>query len=411
MKKHPMFGRKKPRYYVIKKASLDFAGHAYWEPRPADVEKYGVERRSLGHHSFGAMALADQHNQKLDALKMRSDAPRREPNPYNRGSFGKFYWRWSKKTHHKLAKASQQEWDTAWKRIGPFFQHRQLSAITPADIEDFVEELEGGKDPATAVTEYVRWRTINKLREIFNAAVAYRLIESSPCGTVDNPKPDGRTQIWLPHEVPILIKTAEDEGCPNMALALRLIYTCALSPIDSHTATVEMLVKDPGGYYLRRERSKMEGRKRKRRGIEADLPKDLYDDLMAHARRGNPDVDPHPKAVILVRDRTGKPYVDKSDFSADFKEIRDKAFPEEALKPRNKQRLLIDIRRTANVEAQLGGATASERAKLLANSIDTDDQLHKTYTPETAALTRQIAKQREAGRQALSEATRQEKAG
>lgn len=410
-KRHHMFGRSKPRYYVVKKATDDFSGHAYWEPKPADVERFGVERKSLGHHSFGAMALADQLNQKLDALRMRKDAHRHEPNPFPRGSFGKFYWKWSKKTHHKLSPASQDEWDTAWKRIRPHFASLQLSAITPGDIEDFADHLDGVKDPDTAVTEYVRWRTINKLREIFNAAVAYRLIEASPCGTVENPKPDGRTQIWLPHEVPKLIQTAEESGCPNMALAIRLIYTCALAPIDSHTATVEMLVADAEGYHLRRERTKMEGRKRKRRGIEADLPKDLYDDLLAHARRGDPNATPHPKAFILVRDRTGKPYIDKSDFSTDFRAIRDKAFPDEHLKPRNKQRLAMDLRRTANVEAQLGGATREERAKLLANSIDTNDQLHKTYTPDTAALTRQIAKKREEGRKLLGEASGQEKAG
>lgn len=404
--RHVMFGRVKPRYYVIKKASLTFSGYAYWDPRPCDVEKYGVERKALGHHSFGAMALADQHNQKLDALRNRESAERFDPNPYARGTFGKFYWKWTHRpAFYKLARDTQGEWERVWRRLEPRFAHRQLSQITPGDIESYADQLDA--DPN--VTHYTRWRTINKLREIFNAAVAYQLIQQTPCGTIDNPAPDGRHQIFKPWEMMALINKAKEIGQINMWLAIRVMYEAALSPVDAHTLTPDMLIKDADGFHIRRERTKLEGRKNKRPGLETSISAELYNDLMAHAA---PDgAIPHPKARIILADRTGKPYVFKSKFSSDFKAVRDLALPEENARPREKQRFAIDIRRTANVEAELGGASREDRAKFLANSIDKDDRLHTTYTPATAAATRRIQKLREEGRKALGEAKPQEKAG
>ncbi|MBI1359832.1 MAG: hypothetical protein GC155_06050 [Alphaproteobacteria bacterium] len=389
-----MTHRKRPRYYVVKKGV-----HAYWEPKKTDCERYGLERVSLGHDGFGAMAVAEQHNKKLDALRQNRMAPRNEANPWPRGSFGKFWWKWSHRpAFYKRADKTQQELRDAWKRIGPKLGNLQLRAIMPSDIEAFVEHLN-----EITESEYVRWRTILKLRQMLNAAVDYQLIEKSPAGTIENSQPDGRTQIYSPAEIDKLIDKATELKQPNMALAIRVMYAAALSPVDARTLTLAMIGEDKDGPYIHRERKKVEGRKKKRGVVMASIPADLFEDLKVHVTKGGA-VTPLPNAVLLVSDVTGKAWRDAAQFAREFAWVRDAALPGEELRPQAQRRVAMDIRRTANKEAHIGGASPEERAKFLANSMDTNSRLHATYTPPDVLTSRKVQKHREDGRKAMRDA-------
>lgn len=95
-----------------------------------------------------------------------------------------------------------------------------------------------------------------------------------------------------------------------------------------------------------------------------------------------------------------QPWTDESDFSKDFALIRRLAFG------KDEKRLAMDIRRSVNLEAALGEAKAEDRAALLANSLDTDARLEKTYTPPTLEAARRAKKAQAEGariRNALTE--------
>ncbi|MCK8265747.1 hypothetical protein LW980_17905, partial [Erwinia amylovora] len=88
----------------------------------------------------------------------------------------------------------------------------------------------------------------------------------------------------------------------------------------------------------------------------------------------------------------------RHDFARRFATIRKATFgPEE-------RRQMRDIRRSANVEADLGGASADDRAKILGNALNTDPKLERTYTPPTLAKARELRRQRKNGREILAAA-------
>jgi hypothetical protein len=65
-------------------------------------------------------------------------------------------------------------------------------------------------------------------------------------------------------------------------------------------------------------------------------------------------------------------------------------------------RQLLDIRRSANVEADAAGADKATMGELLANGLADNRFLEETYTPPTVAKAREVAAQRVAGRAKLA---------
>lgn len=102
-----------------------------------------------------------------------------------------------------------------------------------------------------------------------------------------------------------------------------------------------------------------------------------------------------PSGSPFLRTRTGHEYT-KARLIDDFDRVRKAAFG------KAENRRFQDIRRSANVEADLGGASPEERAAILANNLHRDQFLEETYTPSTVAKSRKIMEARLAGRALLS---------
>jgi hypothetical protein len=64
---------------------------------------------------------------------------------------------------------------------------------------------------------------------------------------------------------------------------------------------------------------------------------------------------------------------------------------------KNEKRQFLDIRRSVNLSASLGGASADERADLLANAMNHNSALHDVYTPATVAQARKMKAARDRG--------------
>lgn len=88
---------------------------------------------------------------------------------------------------------------------------------------------------------------------------------------------------------------------------------------------------------------------------------------------------------LLRRDRpykgrkTLEPWRSGTDWSKDFRAVREHAFGKE------EKRQARDIRRSVNLEAALGDAEPGDRAALLVNGLGRDTKLDAVYTPPTLA--------------------------
>lgn len=362
---------RRPRYTRIVRGNL------FWEP-PAWGRVMGFTGQALGPDSNSARAEADQWNTRLDEKRAeRGEAGKTDL--YPRGSLGHWYTTWkTKESFLRKGEGTRAEFEEAWKRIGPELGSKRLDHITPADVEAFQVKLE------QETTEYRRWSIIKKLRGIFNAAISYQILTTSPAKTLTNPQPAPRQQVLPPGFVDDVSAKAWEMGHKGLSLVVRVMYDAAVSPIDARSVQRDMLVSRGAGGYLSRPRTKTQA------GLANALSDSLWADIQAYIKE-------NPAIGDVFRRADGSAWKDRRAFNYDFALVRKAAGYGSHLKA-------MDIRRTANLEAHLGGASKEDRAKFLANTLDVNAKLDATYTPDTVEASEDIAKKREIGRQILKNA-------
>ena len=101
-----------------------------------------------------------------------------------------------------------------------------------------------------------------------------------------------------------------------------------------------------------------------------------------------------PPNQPFIRNRSGRAYT-KDTLARDFRRVRNKLFPGD-------DRILLDMRRTGNVEAAVGGALPTDMSAKAGNSIDKSNRLFETYTPVQLEAVRRADRARERGRRKLA---------
>ncbi len=365
-------------YYAVKR------GVGYWQPPAWAREKpYGMAGCTCGPDGPAARQIAREKYQTLLSLKTSGNVCRVAPE-WPSGSLGRWYEKWTRsQAFGRKSLGVREEFEQAWAHVDDTLRRKRLDKITPGDFERLQIYLEDNKG------EWTRWRTIKKLREVFAAAEKYGLIKATPAATMPNPEPEGRSALWTAAEIRQLIDKADELGKPDMALAIALLWSTMMSPVDIRTLSRAMVFQDRGGAYIHRPRSK----------TMVEVFVDLDD---ATARRlalylvGTPTT--LPNAPIIRGERGGKAFRNRHEFARRFATIRKAVFGDD------ERRQMRDIRRSANVEADLGGASADDRAKILGNALNVDPKLERTYTPPTLAKARELRGQRERGRLVLASA-------
>lgn len=367
---------KPPPYYKVRK------GRAYFELGAA-ADKIGMKRSvALGRDGEAARASG----QKL-YLEWRDRCGKGDVTKPDRewpaGSLGHFFASLrSRPRYRNLRPATRAEWEHVWTAyLGPAFGARRLDTVNPSEFEDFAEAVERSKGKAA------RWRMVKIARAMFAAAVKYRVLKASPALTVANSRPAGRSERWSAPEIQRLVESAERIGKHAMALAIRLGWETALSPIDVRALSLSQIKRDGRGAWIETQRAKT-GEE-----VSAAISDGLYRDLLAYIEAVG--LDPLPSAPILRTSRDARGYI-KVRFVADFDLVRKSAFGND------ERRRFQDIRRSANLEAAIGGATPEQRAEMLANSLHKDAELERTYTPATVERSRKMAEIRLQGRQWLA---------
>lgn len=362
-------------YYRVKR------GVGYWEP-PAWARQapYLMQGTKCGLDGSLAREKAKAQNDLM--LRLRSSGNvSNVGDVWPPGSLGHWYENW-RRSPGFAAKAlgTREEFEQIWPHIPADMKRQRIDRIKPVEVENLHVQLE-------ETSEWTRWRTIKKLREIFDAAIAHHVLALSPAGTMSNPEPEGRDQKWTAAEIQKLIDKADELGKPDIALAISLLWATMLSPVDVRTLTRSMIFEDQWGLYIHRTRTK----------TDVEVLVDIDDRTSRRLRayiNGTPTS--LPEAPIIRQQKTGKAFEGRHEFARRFATIRKAAFgPDE-------HRQMRDIRRSANVEADLGGASKDDRALLLGNALNTDPKLDRTYTPPTLAKARELRMKREIGRERLA---------
>lgn len=375
--------RVKLPYYVVRK------GRGYFEIGKERAKASGLlASEPLGEDGPEAWAKA---RRAYEAYKAALDPNnKRRLGGYPPGSLGAAWtlWRTTPEWKAKAAR-TREEYERAWDdHIDPNFGKRPINKITVSDSEGLHRRLQADLSPSDA------HRTLKIWRAILNMLEKKHLLARAPIGSVTNPMPKGRGQFWLASEVSRLLRAAhllhrvtKDDRWQAMGLLVRLGWETALSPTDCRTLKLEMLKRDRSGWYVERERTKT--------GAAAKPPISdaLADALKAYAQRGGRT--PLPTAILFTNTQ-GDP-MDRFHMADQFRDLRRVAFG------KGEARQFMDIRRSANLEADLGGASAQDRAAVMANALDKNKALDAVYTPVTVARARKAQEARKTGRALLAQ--------
>lgn len=379
-----MIVEEKLRYTVKKRGKL------FWQPT-AEMRALGFEAKPLGADNAESRAEA----RRLAATWDDAKAKRGKVTDYPAGSFGAYYDRlrgtkqrpsqwWLKKSPR-----TREDYERAWVRIDawrpqagkPTLSHTTIAQITTELCEAFYAAM------CAELSQRERWRVVKVLKVLLaDAVVRLRYGYESPALKVVNAQPAGRSAIWLGAELDIMAAKAKELGFDGISLAIRLMWETMFSPVDIRTLRPKQLKKDRTGYYVEGSRAKTG------KATFAAISDGLGDDVAAYiAAQGRAIADETP----IIRQRDGLAYRTKDTFAADFRDVRAKAFPGDT-------RQMLDIRRSANVEADAAGADKKTMGELLANGLADSKFLDDTYTPPTVAKAREVAEKRVQGRAKLA---------
>lgn len=374
----------KLRYTVRKR------GRLFWQPTP-EMQRLGFAPVALGEDNPENQAKALALYQ--DWLKANAASVR--VTSYPPGTFGAFWDRlrgtkakpnpwWSKKKPR-----TREDYERAWVYIDrwrpqaghPTLSHTVVSRITTELCEQFYDHLDKTVSPRE------RWRAVKGLKILLtDAVVRLRLGYESPAANLENPQPAGRSAFWLADQLETMSAGAAMLGFEGISIGIEVAWETMFSPVDVRALRPHQLKQDASGWYIHRARSKTD------KEAFAAISDELGERLRAYIdAQGRAELDETP----IIRQRDGNPYRDHKTFGADFRDVREVMFPGD-------KRQLLDIRRSANVEADAAGADKKTMGELLANGLADSKFLEETYTPPTVAKAREVAKQRLEGRAKLA---------
>ena len=173
-------------------------------------------------------------------------------------------------------------------------------------------------------------------------------------------------------------------GYCGLSVAIAIAYDTQMSPVDVRHLSMDKRHHDGSGVYFETARGKT------KRKVIGTLSK-ATQALMERYLEGLGAVVPADQPFI--RNRSGHVY-SKDTLGDDFRSVRNNVFPVDT-------RRLMDLRRTGNVEAVVGGAEPTHLSAKLSNTLSKSNQIFDTYTPVQLAAVRQADKARVVGRRRL----------
>jgi hypothetical protein len=341
-------------------------------------------------------------NTEWDAVRLGFQPPRKLDQPtFAVGSVGDAYQRAlalreAERRQRGIIWNSEQrsrdDWPRAWKWIGPAFGDCDPKTIQPEHFlklderTGVVSGLLPTIEKAISITE--RHRVIKVWRSLWikMAAMGYCTADADPTLSIRNTAPDPRQASWQRREVRKHVQRAWRMGYHGLAACMAVAWDSMLSPVDARTLTPSQCSYDAVGVMFVLDRAKTG------RGAAATLSPWSLAILTAYVRKLG--IEQMPDAPIF-RNRSGAPY-SKDTLGDDFRDVR------EAIDPTEK-RQLADMRRSGAIEGDAGGGSEADQSNKMANSIDTNKRLRKTYNPVNVPSVRRFDDAREIGAKKLEQ--------
>ncbi len=326
------------------------------------------------------------------------DATDMEP-IYPPNSLGEAFAKFRKtNTWAKKKPRTREGWLRGWKYIEPVFAIVEPQTVSLEDVDAwYAQQLElttvGEAYQAMKIWRAL-WRVVGSLRR--DDGAHYCDSERDPSLGIRRETPKKRSAIWVYDEARILVKGAWRMGFKGLAAALATCWDTQFSPVDVRAVTKAKLAPDAFGAVFSLSRAKT-GKaaigtlsyktERVLLAYMATLPFELHPDMPIFHTRG---AGSGPKGG---RPRAPAPYT-KDTLSKDFRIVRKAVFPGD-------KRKVMDFRRSGAVEAIAGKVDPAALAGKMANSIDTNQELQRTYLPNQTAVVRLADEARARGREVL----------
>lgn len=385
-------GKVKVRYYSVRK------GRGYWQPTPA-MRALGFRPVSCGPDGPSAWQKAEEMNRLWDKRSEQPAEPVMIPTAptWPAGSVGEAFdvYRgtneWAKK-----APRTREDWERAWKYIGPVFGRFPPSLVPMPAISEWRQTIENTISLREAHRALKIWRALWKVM----AALKYCQLEGDPSLAVVNTEPKGRRETWSEGEAVRLVKRALRMKYYGLAAALACMWDGAVSPVDARSLTFGQFRRDSKGCWFELSRGKT-GRdavltlSRRSTRLLGWYMRERFGDAepMGTVRLFQTKGYSAPKGSKGGRPRQGTPYT-RNSFSEDFRTVRSVEFPGDT-------RMMLDFRRSGSAEAVAGGVEGTALSAKLANSISESKKLEQTYVPIQVEMVRRADEARRVGRSAL----------
>ena len=310
----------------------------------------------------------------------------------------------------------RDSWPRAWKWLDRFGdcdprtiepEHfLRIDAVT-GEPKGLVAEIEAKVSTTERHMVIKVWRALWKKM----AGMKYCDLGADPAKTFPNTPPKPRDQIWLRSEVLTLVQVAWRNEYYGLAALMAVAWDSMFSPVDARTLTPAQCQADEAGMMFFTDRAKTG------KAAAATLTQWSRAILVAYVERfGAELLDTTPLfwtrgGKPVARDgATGqwggdhgggkhvpaRPYT-KSSLNQDFRKVRELAFG------KDEKRQLQDMRRSGAVEGDAGGGSIEDQANKMANTVDRNKQLRKTYNPVNIASVRRFDEARAIGAQRLEE--------
>ena len=370
-------------HYVVRKGR-----HGYWLPT-TKMRAMGFQIVACGHDGPEAWAVARQWEERYQRARRGLEEVPREVWP--KGSVGDAFARY-RRTDGWASKEprTREDWERGWKHIGPPFGPTRPQNITFEVLDRWYARLLEQKGVHAAHQAMKIWRALY----VVMASMKLCPVGADPSAAIRRKTPQGRTATWSEGEAVRIVKTAWRAGYRGLACVIAVAWDTGFSPVDARELTPGRVVGvgNAWGFFIERGKTGESAlgtlSARTRRLVEAysaQLGFALHDDAPIFRTRGHA---PGPKGG---KPRAGSPYT-KSSLVQDFAEVRLLTFgPAE-------KRMLMDMRRSGAVEAMAGGASAEAMSAKLANSMDQNKALWKTYLPVDPATVQGVDAARLRGR-------------
>jgi len=357
-------------YYVVRN------GRGYWQPKKS-MRALGFECTACGPDGPEAHAKAQALNAKWREFSQEKAAT--APSAPRRGSLEEAFARYRETPEwRKKAARTREEWERAWKRIGPTFGDVAPSEVRMDHISLFRERIAQEVSQREAHRVIKIWRALWKVA----ASMRYCAAGSDPSLGVRNTEPERRQKVWTYEDARLLVRGAWAADYRGLAAIIAVAWDSSLSPVDARKLTLGQRSRDGRGDVFAVARAKTG------RAAAATLSRAARRVLDAYL--ASLGVTLTPDAPIF-RNRSGRPY-SKDTLGDDFRAVRAIVFGEV------EDRTLADFRRSGAVEALRGGASLDLVGQKLANDVGSNPSLGRTYVPVDLAAVRAVDKARRKGR-------------